>query len=347
MANLTSIQADQINFIQQNFRKLRSICEWSASDVAEVLGITRQTINNIELGKTKLSPLQYIGFASMLEYCQKSRPEVSAYLDICLAHFPRSEQGAVVNLLSAWYAAFPRQFPKSGSLKGVFRNVQSVNLIDNIVERCKVFVTPDIFQGNKNCLEELVAAALQYNNPLIVPAKAFFQIESSLSDDCKNFVAACRSDGRIKFYGSEQDTSLAEVITTQMLRLRVKYPLCLVTGDRVLASDMQTLGTLQSVSGHEILTARIIDDTYLELWDVDTDNWESLTSFEGDSTLHTPEILSSEDMVIDSPAISSRDIADIVSSQHSLAAEDQGGREVSLSSEKEPEEAGDSSWSIL
>lgn len=347
MANLTSIQAAQINFIQQNFRKLRSICEWSASDVAEVLGITRQTINNIELSKTQLNPLQYIGFVSMLEYCRKSRPDVSAYLDICLAHFPRSEQGYATNLLSAWYEFFPKQFSKAGSLKGVFRNVQSINLIEHIVKRYKIFVTPDIFQGNKKCLEELGAAALQYNNPLIVPAKAFFQIEPSLSEDCRNFVAACRSDGRMKFYGSEQDTSLAEVITTQMLRLRGKYPLCLVTGNRVLASDMQTLGTLQSVSGHEILTARIIDDTYLELWDVDTDNWESLTSFESDSTLDSPEIRSPEDMFVDGPAISSRDISDIVSSQHSLAAEEQGGREVSLSSEKEPEEVGDSSWNIL
>ena len=180
MANLTQIQIDQINFIQQNFRKLRSICEWSASDVAEVLGITRQTINNMELGKTQLSPLQYIGFASMLEYCRKSRPEIAAYLDICLAHFPGSEQGTVVNLLSAWYASFPRQFPKTGSLKDAFRNIKSVNLIEHIVERCKVFVTPDIFQGNRKCLEELGSAALQYNNPLIVPAKAFSKIEISL-----------------------------------------------------------------------------------------------------------------------------------------------------------------------
>lgn len=349
MANLTPIQTAQLNFIQQNFRKLRSICEWSASDVAEVLGITRQTINNIELGKTQLNPLQYIGFVSMLEYCRKSSPEVSAYIDICLAHFPRSEQVSIANLLSAWFANFPIQFPKAGSPKDTFRNVQSVNLIEHIVEQCKIFVTPDIFQGNKKCLEELGAAALQFDNPLIVPAKAFFLIETSLSEDCKNFVAACRSDGRIKFYESEQDTSLAEIITTQMLRLRSKYPLCLITGDRVLASDIQTLGTLQSVSGHEILTARIIDDTYLELWDVNTDNWECLISSEDDSTPHTPEISRSSDIFTDKSVSTtlSQDISDTIPSQRSLTVENQCEREFPHSSEKAPEKAVDISWRRL
>lgn len=278
MANLTSIQIAQIDFIQKNFRKLRSICEWSASDVAEIMGVTRQTINNIELGKTLLSPLQYIGFSAMLEYCRKTRPQIAAHLDIYLMHFPKSEQVAGANLLAEWFASFPKQFPETSSLKDALRNVQSVDLIEHIVGRCKVFVTPDIFQGNRKCLEELGTVALRYENPLIVPAKALSQIMPSLNEDCRDFVTACRCDGRIRFYGSERDASLAEVITTQILRLRAKYPLCLVTGDQVLAADVQTLGRLQSVPGYDILTARIVNDTYLELWDDSTGDWEGLLS---------------------------------------------------------------------
>lgn len=278
MANLTTIQKAQLDFIQQNFRRLRSICEWSASDVAEVLGITRQTVNNLELGKTQLSPLQYIGFASMLEHCRKSRRDVAAYLNICLEHFPGSDQGTAGDLLSSWFCFFPKQFPRTEVPGNALRNIQSVKLIEHIIASCKVIVTPDIFLGNRKCLEELGAAALQYHNPLIVPAKAFGLLEASLSEDGRAFVDACRRDGRIKFYGDEQDPPLAEVVTMQMLRLRSKYPLCLITNDRLLAADIQTLGSLQSVSGYDILTARIVGDAYLQLWDAEGEKWDGLMS---------------------------------------------------------------------
>lgn len=347
MSNLTANQMAQIAFVQQNFRRLRSICEWSASDVADVLGITRQTVNNVELGKTQLSILQYLGFASMLDWCRKNRPDVAAYLNVCLTHFPGSGQGVPADLLSSWFSSFPRQFPETRYLKNAFENIQSVNLIEHIAERCKIFITPDIFLRNRKCLEDLGAAALQFKNPLIVPAKAFAQIEPSLSEDCRDFVTACRRDGRIKFYGSEQDASLAEVITTQMLRLRTKYPLCLVTGNRVLASDVQALDALQSVSGYDITTARIIDDSYLELWDRSVDDWEGLITPQDDAiALGNAQAgeMTFTDSLTEEPL---RDTSDVEQFHLPITANGQSQDKIPCRSEMTQDEEGEIAWRLI
>ena len=343
MANLTTGQKAQLDFIQQNFRRLRSICEWSASDVAEVLGVTRQTVNNLEMGKTQLTPLQYIGFASMLEHCRKSRRDVAAYLNICLAHFPGSEQGAAGDLLSSWFSFFPKQFPKAEVPGNAFRNIQSFKLIEHIIESCKVIVTPDIFLGNRKCLEELGAAALQYNNPLIVPAKALALIESSLSEDCRAFVDSCRRDGRIKLYGDEQDPPLAEVITMQMLRLRSKYSLCLVTNDRTLASDVQTLGSLQSVSGYDIITARIVGGTYLQLWDAGEGKWDEFLT--GENSYQDGEGNDRSEDVHMEGCISVQEMSDGATSQDHMKTDGQSGAK-SQSCAAGARET-DDSWSML
>ena len=276
MPNITAIQKAQLEFIQKNFRKFRLICEWTANDVAEVLGITRQTVNNIELGKTKLSPLQYIAFVSMLEHRKQCTPEIVAYFDVCLTQFPRNDQKASFNLLSSWFDLFPKQFQKSDISENAARNIQSISLMENIVSKCKIIVTPDIFHDNQRCLDELCTLALQYDNPLIVPAKAYVVSLALMSDESKALVDGYEREGKIRFYGNENDGSLEDVITSQILRLRSKYPLCLITNNRILASDAQALGTIQSVSGFCVVTAHVVDGVYLEPWGGDTDSIISL-----------------------------------------------------------------------
>lgn len=57
----------QIQIMQDNLCDLRKIAGWTAETLAGKLGITKQTISNLENQKVKLSRIQYIAIRSVFE----------------------------------------------------------------------------------------------------------------------------------------------------------------------------------------------------------------------------------------------------------------------------------------
>ena len=61
---------------QKNFTLIRKVIGWSEEELGEHLGVTRQTINNIEKGRSNLTKTQYIAIRAILnEMIQESREE--------------------------------------------------------------------------------------------------------------------------------------------------------------------------------------------------------------------------------------------------------------------------------
>lgn len=61
----------KIRIMQDNLCDLRRIAGWTTETLANKLGITKQTISNIENNKVKLSRIQYIAIRAVLE-CETS-----------------------------------------------------------------------------------------------------------------------------------------------------------------------------------------------------------------------------------------------------------------------------------
>ena len=64
----------QIQIMQDNLCDLRKIAGWTAETLAGKLGITKQTISNLENQKVKLSRIQYIAIRSVFECEMASNP---------------------------------------------------------------------------------------------------------------------------------------------------------------------------------------------------------------------------------------------------------------------------------
>lgn len=58
----------EIKLMQENLKQLREIAKWSVQDFADILGVTRQTINNLETKKTEMTKLQYLAIRSCFDY---------------------------------------------------------------------------------------------------------------------------------------------------------------------------------------------------------------------------------------------------------------------------------------
>ena len=65
----------QIQLLQQNLCSIRKIAGWTAEQLGEKIGVTKQTISNLENSKTPMNLTQYIAIRSILDYEIESNPE--------------------------------------------------------------------------------------------------------------------------------------------------------------------------------------------------------------------------------------------------------------------------------
>lgn len=57
-----------IERLQNNLNTLRRICGWSTQELGDKIGVTKQTISNLEKHKTEMSKLQYLGLCCIFMY---------------------------------------------------------------------------------------------------------------------------------------------------------------------------------------------------------------------------------------------------------------------------------------
>jgi transcriptional regulator with XRE-family HTH domain len=68
MNNKIAEREIQIKRLQQNLLPIRKIAGWTAEVLGDKIGVTKQTISNLENMKTPLSFTQYIAIRSVLDY---------------------------------------------------------------------------------------------------------------------------------------------------------------------------------------------------------------------------------------------------------------------------------------
>lgn len=83
----------EMEILQDNLSDLRKIAGWTAETLGEKLGLTKQTISNLETHKVKLSRVQYIAIRAVFECEVAARPEnttLRKVMEILFATMPSS-----------------------------------------------------------------------------------------------------------------------------------------------------------------------------------------------------------------------------------------------------------------
>lgn len=75
---------EEIIRMQENLLLIRRTVGWTAEEFGEKVGVTRQTINNIESGRNKLTKTQYIAMRSVLDAEILQKPEETDMLKVLL-----------------------------------------------------------------------------------------------------------------------------------------------------------------------------------------------------------------------------------------------------------------------
>ncbi len=75
---------EEIMRMQEHLLLIRRTVGWTAEEFGERIGVTRQTINNIESGRNKLTKTQYIAIRSVLDAEIAQGPEDTEMLKVLL-----------------------------------------------------------------------------------------------------------------------------------------------------------------------------------------------------------------------------------------------------------------------
>ena len=75
---------DEIIRMQEYLLLIRRTVGWTAEEFGEKIGVARQTINNIESGRNKLTKTQYIAMRSVLDAEMIQKPDDTEMLKVLL-----------------------------------------------------------------------------------------------------------------------------------------------------------------------------------------------------------------------------------------------------------------------
>ena len=81
----------QLQIMQENLCDLRKIAGWTAETLATKIGVTKQTISNLETQKVKLTRIQYIAIRSVFECeaaSQSNNPTLRKVMGILFQAMP-------------------------------------------------------------------------------------------------------------------------------------------------------------------------------------------------------------------------------------------------------------------
>ena len=74
----------EIQKLQRNLSSLRKLAGWTAEDLGKKVGVTKQTVSNLENFRTSMSKLQYIALRTVLDYEAQRNQNLARALHLVL-----------------------------------------------------------------------------------------------------------------------------------------------------------------------------------------------------------------------------------------------------------------------
>lgn len=286
-----------INSMQSSLKVVRQICGWSAQELGEYIGVTRQTINNIENQKTSMSATQYVALCAVLDKKVKEEPHIMQTVVAVLSGNDRSnkqkenqffnnddgvilEDGLLGNIdnnttfLEKWFLSFPKvKFNTELLNNGEVFNEKG---LITIAKHYKVFVNADTLGHTKaeEFFDKFTLLLKEFNNKIIVPLRVIKLMQDnilSFNSDVYipakrglNLLAKLQAKGVIDIRGEASDNAVNNLIQSVFAKHRTTYRLLLLTQNEELAEDILTLNNSKTIKGYPIVAGKLNDDGILE-----------------------------------------------------------------------------------
>lgn len=232
-----------IENLQDSLRMVRHLMEFNIEDFADAIGVTVQTINDLETKKLKMLPLQYIAIAALADnYFMNHEDKLENFKEIIDSDGKNYDAQYETSfrdnsLLKRWFEDFI--FPQDNE-EDLVTNEEE-NYLLKLVQDYKVFLDAKtlIYEDAEKFVENLTLALAGTSEYIIIPLRSIEELQAEVTpeefDKVLALITKMQTLGVAKIFGDETDTDFYLTIWAVFERLREKYNLCLITPNEYLA----------------------------------------------------------------------------------------------------------------
>lgn len=258
--------------LQAALRSVRQVLDLSAQELGDLIGVTRQTVNNLETGKTPMSPTQYIAIAAVLDKVLEEKPELYPALIAVIQSAGHSAQdslaGEIINVhngsfLKKWFMCFP----DTGFIGHTLEELPLLNedTLKAIARNYKIFVNYDslLAENSQGFFEQFAPILKEHGNRLIVPMLVVETLQNMLlvpepsqasrAREGLALLADLQARDVIQIRGEQTDKTISSLLISVFAKHKRNYRLLLITQDQLLAQDILSLNRKQSLPGFSIV----------------------------------------------------------------------------------------------
>lgn len=176
-----------VETMQVSLKQIRQVLGFGVQEFGDLIGLTRQTINNLETQKNKMSSIQYIAICAVIDNCLKDKPELLPILSTILCSNEDENHGNIFetiengSLLKKWFLCFPDES------KILRFGVDDTGIIDqtdfnNIAENYRVFLDQTALYENgfSEAIQPLSGLLKNNGNKIIIPLRSVEAIQNQM-----------------------------------------------------------------------------------------------------------------------------------------------------------------------
>ena len=283
------LRQKMITRMQTSLKQIRQVLGFGVQEFSELIGLTRQTINNLETKKNKMSSTQYIAICALIDNYTKDKSELlSAILNILASNDEEYINDSLDNdvnksFLKEWFLSFP---DNSKILNFSIDEISTIEdkYFNEIAENYKIFLDNTILleESFKNKVQTFAKAMEENNNKFIVPFKVIEDIQRQILASNKNITRGIsileelQNKNLIDIRGEVTDIDINSTFLSVFAKFKSLYRLALITNNLNLASQISLLNN-ENIKGFNILLLKYEKNIGIKKWEEFTDI-QSVTS---------------------------------------------------------------------
>lgn len=271
-----------IENFQLSMRSLRLLMGYSIAELAEYVGVTRQTINNLETGKSKMTAMQFLSLAAVVDNYISSNGDMYQAIEAILDGNGKKTAGVYdtsfsgFSLLRRWFLLFDGALGLELSAAANNGDLPDEANIQKLVRGYKIFLDDTALCAEK--AEKFIASLVDHlngaNEKLIIPFRAIEQVQEYVQNAARSqhavqalkLVNWMQQKKIAEIRGEESDSALHDTILSVFAKFRSLHRLCLITQDRTFANEVLWLNTPDNHQGFNIVAGSINEDGKLVLY---------------------------------------------------------------------------------
>lgn len=272
-----------IEAMQVSLKQIRQVLGFGVQEFGDLIGLTRQTINNLETSKNKMSSTQYIAVCAVIDNYLKDKPELLPILSTILCSneddgassiFETIENGS---LLKKWFMCFPDESKIFGFSSDVTSIIANEDL-NNIAENYRVFLdqTALFEDGFSNAIQPLAFALKNNGNKFIIPLKVIEAIQHQMMSSDENdkclaqsgmkILIGMQNEELVDIRGEKSDVNIISTFVSVFAKFKCVNRLALITCDCKLAKQIVALNN-DVLGGFNILVLKYSQDKGIRKWE--------------------------------------------------------------------------------